>query len=420
MAAHTNPNGGGMDPRPAPQRRFFMVAGEASGDAHGAALMAAMLQQDKSCRFAGIGGPGMAAAGLSMLYSTDRMAIVGFWEVVWRLPFLWQAMRRSCQRILAWQPERIILIDYPGFNLRLARRMHRAGIPVTYYVSPQLWAWHESRIATIRACVDQLLVIFPFEVEWYRERGVVARFVGHPLLDEPPPELSREAFMQAHDLEPSRPLLTLFPGSRRQELQRHLRLFLTVARLIQAQLPQVQVALGLARGLDAGSLAGIIPGDVRLIQEHPRLALRYCDAALVASGTSTIEAAAWGVPMVVVYRLSPFSWWLGRRVVKIPYVAMVNILAGAEVVPEFLQDRAQPGTLARALLPYFTDQNHRQRVLDKLAQIRSSLQPPGSEPDGQVKAGGTRASSAGASAILHLSGGEPGQRETSRKKAVSD
>jgi lipid-A-disaccharide synthase len=352
------------------------VAGEVSGDHHGAALMAAMRQLDPSCQFAGIGGSRMQAEGMESLYQAEDMALVGIWEVLRHLPFLLQAMRRTRDFVLQWQPDRAILIDYPGFNLRLARHLHRIGMPVTYYVSPQLWAWREGRIATIRECVEQLLVIFPFETDWYHQRGIEAQFVGHPILEEDRPDISRADYLAGLGLDHNQPVLTLFPGSRKQELDRHVDLLHAAARTLKEQIPQLQVVLGLARGLSQD----MVPEDVRdgvvIASSRPRLALRYADAAIVASGTATLEGAVWGVPMVVVYRVAPLSWWLGRRLVNLPYAGMVNILSGEEVVPEFLQDRAQPGPIARAVLPYFQDNTRREMMLEKLDLVRQSLMAP--------------------------------------------
>ena len=355
-------------------RRFFIVAGEASGDQHGAALMAAMQQLDPSSHFAGIGGTRMQGLGMECLYNAEEMALVGFWEVLRRLPFLLRAIRRTSDYVQNWRPERAILIDYPGFNLRLARRLHRAGIPITYYISPQLWAWKEGRITTIRECVDQLLVIFPFEAEWYRQRGVEARFIGHPILEEMPPETSRPEYLAGLGLDDKQPVLTLFPGSRRQELDRHLKLFFDAACLLKKELPRLQVVLGLAQGLTPDLVPADMLREIVIADTQPRLALRYADAAIVASGTATLEGAVWGIPMVVVYRVAPLSWWLGRRLVNLSHAGMVNILSGEEVVPEFLQERAQPGPIARAVLTYYQESAHRETVLRKLAQLRQSLE----------------------------------------------
>ncbi|MEE9162017.1 MAG: lipid-A-disaccharide synthase [Candidatus Neomarinimicrobiota bacterium] len=391
------------------ERRFFIVAGETSGDQHGASLMAALLEREPGARFAGIGGARMRALGMESLYDAEDMALVGFWEVVRRAPELLLALRRTHAMAEAWKPTRMILIDYPGFNLRLARRAHEAGIPVTYYISPQLWAWREGRIASIREYVDQLLVIFPFEVDWYRERGVLAQFVGHPLLEEPVPDVSREEYLTGLGLQPERPLLTLFPGSRQQELERHLQLFNRAAGILRGELPELQVMLGLAPGLSVDR-APVESLDGMVVTTHrPRLALRYADAAIVASGTSTLEGAVWGVPMVVVYRVAPVSWWLGRRLVKLPFVGMVNILAGEEVVPEFLQNRAQPGPLAKAALAYYKDKSLRKRVRKKMAEVQRSLAAPSvdgrraSKPGTVGNGGAAGASQVAARAILEVS-----------------
>ncbi len=357
-------------------RRFFIVAGEASGDHHGAALMAAMKQLDPASHFAGIGGTHMQQLGLECLYDADDMALVGFSEVLIRLPFLLRAIRRTSDFARNWRPERAILIDYPGFNLSLARRLNQSGIPVTYYISPQLWAWREGRIKRIREYVDQLLVIFPFEVDWYRERGVTALFTGHPLLEEAPPEISRSEYIKELGLDGQRPVLTLFPGSRRQELQRHLILFADVSRLIKKEIPHLQVILGLADGLSLDLVPERIRHEMLIATNNPRLALRYADVAIVASGTATLEGAVWGVPHVVVYRVAPLSWWLGRRLVNLSHAGMVNILSREGTIPEFLQEQARADLISQAALAYFQDDKYRKDVLAKMAQVRQSLESP--------------------------------------------
>jgi lipid-A-disaccharide synthase len=362
-----------------PSRRFFIVAGEVSGDQHGATLMAAMHRMDPSIRFAGIGGASMKEMGMDCLYHSEDMALVGFSEVLKHVPFLIKALRRTIRFIQTWDPERVILIDYPGFNLRLARHIHQQGIPVTYYISPQLWAWREGRIHIIRKYVDQLLVIFPFEVDWYRSKGVTARFVGHPLLEEAAPSLSREEYLSSQGLNPDQPILTLFPGSRPQELDRHLQIFCEAAHLLRRELPHLQVMLGLARGLTQEMISLELRRHMVIEGTHPRLALRFSDAAIVASGSATLEGAVWGVPMAVVYRVSPLSWWLGRRLVRLSHAAMVNILSGEEVVPEFLQERAQASLIVEAILPYFLDKERREALLAKLDGIRRSLMSPATE-----------------------------------------
>jgi lipid-A-disaccharide synthase len=227
--------------------------------------------------------------------------------------------------------------------------------------------------------VDQLLVIFPFEVEWYQARGVSAQFVGHPLLDEPDPEISRDDFLRSFDLDPEKPVLTLYPGSRPQELDRHLQIFYKAARLLMERIPQLQVILGLAQGLSEETISAEIRDIVTIVINDPRLTLRYCDAAIVASGTATLEGTIWGIPMAVVYRVAPFSWWLGRRLVNLPFASMVNILSGEQVVPEFLQDRAHPALIAKAVFNFLMDDECRQSVLEKMVDVRKSLLPPGKD-----------------------------------------
>lgn len=315
----------------------------------------------------------MMARGLAAQFSADEMAVVGFTEVIRKLPFLMGVMRKVQRHIKRQRPERVILIDYPGFNLRLAKRLAGSGIPVTYYISPQLWAWREKRIKIIRRHIDQMLVIFPFEEQWYRDRDVPATFVGHPILDEAAPELDRTAFLTALGLDAAKPVITLYPGSRKDELNRHLSLFHEAAQMVRQSKPEAQLLLGLAPGMDAGWIPAALRADLHIAAHHPRLALRYADVAVIASGTATLEAAVWGVPQVVVYRMSAFSAWLGRRLAKLPYYSMVNILAGKGLAPEFIQERAQAAPIAKALLAYLEEADLREQLHADLAKLRESL-----------------------------------------------
>lgn len=360
-------------------KRYFIIAGEASGDMHGAELMRAMIALEPDSKYYGIGGPEMVAQGLETIARAEEMAVIGVAEVLKRLPFFFKVMKRAQQAIKAWMPDKIILIDYPDFNMRLAKRLRNSKIPIMYYITPTLWAWREGRIKILRKYVDKLLVIFPFEEGYYSERGVAAEFVGHPIMDEPEPALNREQFMASLGLDPEKPMLTLYPGSRAQELARLLEIFYQAGEMVKQELPDLQIVLGLARGLHIDSVPEYMLTNLTLSHEHPRMAYRYADAAIVASGTATVEGAVWGIPMVVVYRVSSFTWWLGRLLVKTPWIGMVNILAGKEIVPEFLQDRAVPNPIANALLHYFRDGEFRQRTLHSLNEVRHSLLPPKSQ-----------------------------------------
>ncbi|MEE9464461.1 MAG: hypothetical protein V3W14_02650, partial [Candidatus Neomarinimicrobiota bacterium] len=218
-----------------------------------------------------------------------------------------------------------------------------------------------------------------------RERNVTAQFVGHPILEEPHPDVSRADYLAGLGLTADRPVLTLFPGSRNQEIQRHLAIFQAAAELVRSKAPETQVLLGLARGLPVDAVPDLTGTDLVVASARPRLALRYADAAIVASGTSTLEAAVWGVPIAVVYRIAPVSWWIGRRVVNLDHVGMVNILAGEEICPEFLQERAQPAPIARAIERYFTHDDYRASVQHRLSQVRDSLAVTGGGNDNASK-----------------------------------
>ncbi|MFC1480872.1 lipid-A-disaccharide synthase [Candidatus Neomarinimicrobiota bacterium] len=354
-------------------RRIFILAGEASGDNHGAALMAAMKTRDPNVTFAGIGGRHMVAEGLDCLEHADKMAISGFSEVIRHLPFMLSVMRKVIKFIRRWNPERLILIDYPGFNLRLVKRLRSSGLKITYYISPQLWAWKENRIKIIRAGVDQMLVIFPFEVAWFAARGVQAKFVGHPLLWEKPPTISRDDFLAQLGLNGNKPVLALFPGSRQQELDRHLLLFADAGKLVSREVEDLQIILGLAHGLNIDLLTEKLKATTTICRDNPRLALRYADAAIVAAGTATLEGGVWGIPMAVAYRMSRFSWWLSNRLIKVKFGSMVNILADKEIVPEFLQERAQPGPIARAIINFMQNQEAKSVLISELKLVRDSL-----------------------------------------------
>jgi lipid-A-disaccharide synthase len=363
-------------------RRFFILAGEASGDNHGAALMAAMKDRDPNITFAGIGGRQMVAEDLDCLVHSDKMAIAGFSEVIRHLPFMLNVMRKVVKFIRRWEPERIILIDYPGFNLRLVKRLRNSGLKITYYISPQLWAWKENRIKIIRAGVEQMLVIFPFEVSWFAARGVKASFVGHPLLWEKPSDISRHDYLVQLGLHNDKPVLALFPGSRQQELERHIQLFTEAAELVSREIKGLQIILGLAEGVNIDKLADKINATVVVCRDNPRLALRYADAAIVAAGTATLEGGVWGVPMAVAYRMSRFSWWLSNRLVKVKFGSMVNILADKEIVPEFLQERAQAGPIARAISNFLNNTEAKSALISELGLVRDTLADIGGPDSG--------------------------------------
>ncbi|MFH1851085.1 MAG: lipid-A-disaccharide synthase [Candidatus Neomarinimicrobiota bacterium] len=355
---------------------IFLVAGEESGDLHGANLVLALRQQRPDIRFIGYGGTRMAVAGVELLEHCDDLAVMGFTEVIKNINFFSNLLTATVQRIEDLRPERVILIDYPGFNLRLARRLAPSKIPVTYFILPQVWAWKEQRVRTIARYTDQALCIFPFEEEWFRARGVAAQFVGHPFTEIEPAELDRNTFYKKHNLNPTRPLLVLFPGSRQQEIHRHWPVFLQAARELAAETAAgraLQIVVGRARGVDLGN----IPDGVAVEADDPRLALRYGTAALVASGTATLEAAVFDIPAVVAYRLSFFSYWLARWLVRVKHIAMVNLIAGRRLVPELIQAEVNCANLKTAVRPLLTATGARQALLNGYQEVRATLGEPG-------------------------------------------
>ncbi len=352
--------------------RIFLSAGEASGERYGVALMEAL--RPSGAEFLGLGGARMEAAGLRRIARAEDVAVMGITEIVRHIPRIYREYRKLRRALLTEKPDVCVLIDFPDVNLGLAKRARQLGIPVVFFVSPQVWAWKGHRLGRIRRDVDRMLVIFPFEEPWYRSRGVDATFVGHPLAELPPPTVSREAFAAAHGLDAAKPWVGLLPGSRPGEIALNLPAILGAARLLG---PGYEYVLPLAPTLTPPQIArlrkmlGGLP--VRLTRDA-RATLHHAQASLVASGTATVEAALIGNPFVVVYRLSRLSHAVARRVVKVPHVAMANLIAGRRVVPELIQDGFTPEAAAAALRPLLADSEQRRAMVDSLHQIRVALQ----------------------------------------------
>lgn len=360
-------------PRNPDVKLFFIVAGEDSGDLHGARLVEEIRQQESNARFVGHGGNKMAAAGVEIFEPADKLAVMGFTEVVKHLAYFKKVMRTTVETIERLCPTRIILIDYPGFNLRLARNIFHLGIPVTYFILPQVWAWKEKRVKIIRKYFDQVLSIFPFEEEWYHKRKVAAQFIGHPFAEQSAAALTQDEFYQKHGLSADEKLLVLFPGSRQQEVDRHWPVFLPAARKITQSSNSIRIIVGKAPHVELNPL----PDDILVESDDPRLALRYGQAALVASGTATLEAAVYDIPAVVAYRLSAPTYFLARSMVRLPYVAMVNLIAGKQVVPELLQNKLTVENLKQVVTPLLNDTNERETLLSGYAEVRQNLGAPG-------------------------------------------
>lgn len=351
---------------------ILLSAGEPSGDVHGALLAAALRRRWPGARLFGLGGPRMAAEGVELLAGLDRLSVMGFAEVVRDLPFFIRLLGRVEREMRARGADLVIPIDYPGFNFRLARRARAGGVPVLYYIAPQVWAWHRTRAKQLAELADRLAVVFPFEEAIFREAGARATFVGHPLLDQPRPEGS--ALASTLGLDPAAPVLALFPGSRAQEVARHLDLFIDAAERVRDAMPEVHPVIATAGAVSARAYASA-PYPTT---SDSRPLLRLATAALVKSGTTTVEAALAGTPLVIAYRTSPVTYAIARRLVEVEHIGMVNLIAGERIAPEFIQRDATPAALADALLPLLElGSPTRARMVQALGRVRALLEHPG-------------------------------------------
>jgi lipid-A-disaccharide synthase len=352
--------------------------GEPSGDLYAAELVRHLRPALPALDVFGLGGERLAAQGTSLLADVRELAVVGLVEVVRHLPRLRRALRRLLAEVDRHPPDAALLVDYGGFNLRLAAHLRRRGIPVVYYVSPQVWAWRRGRIGTIRGTVSRMLVIFPFEEPLYRQAGVPVRFVGHPLVDLALPHPDGPAFLRAHGVDPGRPVLAVLPGSRPREIAYNLPPIADALRRVAARHAEAQLVLAVAPSIDPAAIRAHL-GDlaVTLVGGATHAVLGACTAAVVASGTATVEAALLGAPMVVVYRLSPLSYHLGRRFVNVPHYAMANLIAGRRVVPELIQGGFTGETVATEALRLLEDASARARMREGLAEVRARLGDPG-------------------------------------------
>jgi len=385
---------------------IFISAGEASGEHYGALLIARLKQllQDsaQTASFFGMGGPRMAAAGLEAVVPAEQMAVMGITEVVRHLPDIYRGFRKLKRAIQDRRPAVAVLIDFPDIHFRLAEELHRLRIPVIFFVSPQLWAWKKHRIKLVQRYIDRMLVIFPFEEPFYRERGVHAEFVGHPLAEMPLPSISRSDFAARNGLDPAATWIALLPGSRAKEIRANLPEMLSAARALSARQAsldpsrQIQFPLPLAPTLNPeqrnrvqmmvngpGANVGGTNARVCLVDDA-RAALHHARASIVASGTATVEAALIGNPFVVVYRVSPLTYAIARRVVSVPHVAMANLIADKRVVPELIQDEFTAANLVREIESLLPDGPPRESMMIELGRIHGLLVPRGpaqGEPD---------------------------------------
>lgn len=374
-----------------PSRKILVVAGEASGDGHAARLVAALKKELPRAEFLGVGGEALAAQGVRILWPAAQLAVVGLSEVAAKLPAVWGALRRLARALRDERPALAILVDFPDFNFWVARLARFYRVPVMYYVSPQVWAWRTYRVRTIARLVDRMAVIFPFEADFYREKGVPVEYVGHPLMETLPPLPPQAALLKKWGLKPRDFTLALLPGSRAGEIERHLPRMLQAAASIKKAIPETQFLLPLA-STAPGELvekmvleewpermgAGLKPAPgIKIIRGQSYQALAAAHLAVVASGTATVEAALAGTPMVIVYRISPLSYRVGERLIRVEHVGMANLLAGERLFPELLQDDFTSENLVREVLSLVGDRERLKARRRGLAKIIERLGGPG-------------------------------------------
>jgi lipid-A-disaccharide synthase len=351
-------------------RDILFVAGEASGDLHAAGVAAELRARNAPYRLIGIGGDAMREAGVELIEHVEQLAVMGFVEVLRHVPKHWALLRNLRRRIRSGRTALLVLIDYPGFNMKLAAEAKAAGVPVLYYITPQVWAWGAGRLAELARTVTRAAVILPFEEKLLREHGVATTFVGHPLLDRLERLPGRAEARQQLGLPNDATVLALFPGSRAQEIARHLDAFVATARELERRRPGLRVVVSAAPHVRLNEGACPYP----IVRSASFTVLRAADAAMCKSGTTTLEAAVAGCPLVVAYRTNAVTYAAARRLVKIPHIGLVNVVAGHEVAREFVQNALQPSAVADALEPLLDSTSaKRVHMVEELARVRDSL-----------------------------------------------
>ena len=355
-------------------REILFVAGEPSGDLHASSVAREIAARGSGVAMRGIGGDLMQAAGVKLDEHIRDLAVLGFVEIIRHLPKHWRMLRDVRERLRSGEVALVILVDYPGFNMRVAEAAADAGVPVLYFIVPQVWAWGAERLQKMSRWLRKAAVILPFEEKLLRDHGIDATFVGHPLLDRAVAAPSREQARKQLGLSNDARVLALFPGSRAQEIERHLDAFVATAKLLKQDDPTLQVVVSAAPHVTIDPARCPFP----IVEAASLPILRAADAAMCKSGTTTLEASVAGCPHVVAYRTHPLTYFAAKRLVKIPYIGLVNVVAGKEVAREFVQGALQPDDVAAALRPLLDHQSPaRQRMIDDLAAVRRQLGEPG-------------------------------------------
>lgn len=363
-------------------RRVFVIAGEASGDLHASNLIRAIKKLNPNLEFEGLGGQMMEQAGVKLHYNMVDLAIIGLTGILFNVHKLLRLFRLVEDCLDENPPDVVLLVDYPGFNRRVARKAKLRNLLVIYYICPQTWAWHESRAKEFPHILDKMLTIFPFEEKLFRDYGADATFVGHPLLELMKITMTKNQVCEHFNIDPNRPIFTLLPGSRMREVRTLLPVMLEAAERLVDEIPDAQFVLPLAPTIPQAVVDSILEQyavDVLIAQEYRYNLRAASDFAWVASGTATLETAFLKVPMIIVYKISWLTWMIGRLVVKLPYIGLANVVAGERIVPELLQEQATGQNVAERTLRIFQDPAQMENTRFQLARVRASLEFPEGE-----------------------------------------
>ena len=362
------------------EKKIVIIAGEASGDIHAANLVSAINRLNQEVKFFGLGGDKMEESGVKLFYNLADLAVVGFFEVIKNLKKFRRIFFDLLKKIDEIKPQAVILIDYPGFNLRLAKELKKRKIKVIYYISPQIWAWGGNRIETIKRYIDKMIVILKFEEELYYNSGIDVSFVGHPLLDIVLATQKREEFLKGNNLSDDNSTISLLPGSREKEVQRMLPIMLQSAKIIHDKIPYTQFILIKSYTLDQGLLDKYIKNfdlPIKVIENDTYNCLNVCDFAIVTSGTATLETAIFKKPMVILYKISFLTWLFLRTMIKIPYIGLVNVIANKKIVPEYIQYDCNPKKISTKVIEILTDKEKYSRTKSDLEKTSALLGSPG-------------------------------------------
>ncbi|HVP36950.1 MAG TPA: lipid-A-disaccharide synthase [Terriglobales bacterium] len=358
------------------KKKVLIIAGEPSGDLHGAGLVKELKRINPGIEYYGVGGSKLKQEGMNLLFGIEKLSFMGFYEVLKNLKVIRELKRTLLDFVNRDKPDLVILIDYPGFNLLFAREIKKRKIRILYYISPQVWAWGKKRIQTIKELVDRMIVFFSFEEKLYKDAGVKVSFIGHPLLDLVKPSLPKEEFRKRVQLTDRERLIGLLPGSRMQEIEKILPVMTKSCLILKNSFPDLKIAVGVAPNIDRIRLQVLLKKtdlEVIIPEDLTYDLMSYSDLLLATSGTATLESAISGTPLIVLYKTSLFTYLLAKNLVKIPDIGMVNIVAGKRIVPEFIQSEAKPERIAREMERILTDRIEYERIKNDLTEVKDKL-----------------------------------------------